>query len=201
MIFPMSFNNTNATPNQTTTPSAARNASVNASAPGLQSEQAAMKLSRQELVPENDQVEYRSTEEEDKVEDGRHRRGRKQGGEHECETCKNRKYQDGSNDPGVSFKTPTELDPGRAATAVRAHEQEHVVRNQAEAEREGREIVDQNVMIHTAICPECGRTYVSGGTTTTTTRGKSENEQANMLASQFTAGVPDAKGVNVDSDA
>ena len=25
----------------------------------------------------------------------------------ESETCKNRKYQDGSDDPGVSYKTPT----------------------------------------------------------------------------------------------
>ena len=29
--------------------------------------------------------------------------------EAECQTCKERKYQDGSNDPGVSFKTPTKM--------------------------------------------------------------------------------------------
>lgn len=90
--------------------------------------------------------------------------------EGECQTCKERKYQDGSNDPGVSFKTPTNIAPEQAAVTVRGHEQEHVVREQAEAQRENREVVSQSVTYHTAICPECGKTYVSGGTTRTTTR-------------------------------
>ncbi|MDR0433827.1 MAG: hypothetical protein LBH21_02030 [Gracilibacteraceae bacterium] len=93
----------------------------------------------------------------------------------ECQTCKTRKYVDGSDDPGVSFKTPTELSPEEAATAVRAHEQEHVGRERAEAEREDREVISQAVILHTAVCPECGAVYVSGGTTTTVTReGDSE---------------------------
>lgn len=87
----------------------------------------------------------------------------------ECQTCKNRKYQDGSDDPGVSFKTPSKIDPDMAASKVRSHEQEHVTREQAKADREGREVVSQTVILHTAICPECGRVYVSGGTTTTVT--------------------------------
>lgn len=37
--------------------------------------------------------------------------------EAECQTCKERKYQDGSNDPGVSFKTPASISPERAASA------------------------------------------------------------------------------------
>ena len=94
--------------------------------------------------------------------------------EGECQTCKERKYQDGSNDPGVSFKTPTNVAPEQAAAAVRGHEQEHVVREQAKAQREGREVVSQSVTYHTAICPECGKAYVSGGTTRTTTRASQE---------------------------
>lgn len=94
--------------------------------------------------------------------------------EAECQTCKERKYQDGSNDPGVSFKTPTKVAPEQAAAAVRGHEQEHVVREQAKAQREGREIVSQSVTYHTAICPECGSVYVSGGTTRTSTRAVQE---------------------------
>lgn len=90
-------------------------------------------------------------------------------GKTECQTCANRKYQDGSDDPGVSFKSPTAMDPDRAATAVRGHEQEHVVRERAEAQREGRKVVSQSVTIHTDICPECGRVYVSGGVTRTVT--------------------------------
>ena len=90
--------------------------------------------------------------------------------EGECQTCKERKYQDGSNDPGVSFKTPSKIAPEQAAAVVRGHEQEHVVREQAQARRENREVVSQSVTLHTAICPECGKTYVSGGTTRTTAR-------------------------------
>ena len=54
---------------------------------------------------------------------------------------------------------------------------EHVVREQASAEREGRRVVSQSVTMHTAICPECGRVYVSGGTTRTTTASDSQPEQ------------------------
>lgn len=90
--------------------------------------------------------------------------------EGKCQTCEERKYQDGSDDPGVSFKTPTNIAPETAAAAVRSHEQEHVSREQSKADREGREVVSQSVTIHTAICPECGKTYVSGGTTRTATR-------------------------------
>lgn len=97
--------------------------------------------------------------------------------EEECQTCKNRKYQDGSDDPGVSFKTATRLSPERAASAVRGHEMEHVTREQAKAEREGRKVVQQSVTIHTAICPECGDVYVSGGTTRTVTAKDSAQEE------------------------
>ena len=90
--------------------------------------------------------------------------------EAECQTCKERKYQDQSDDPGVSYQTPTNIAPEQAAAAVRGHEQEHVVREQASAQREGREVVSQSVTLHTAICPECGKVYVSGGTTRTATR-------------------------------
>ncbi len=86
----------------------------------------------------------------------------------ECQTCKNRKYQDGSDDSGVSFQTPTKIAPEAAAAAVRGHEQEHVVRNQAKAKRDGDEVVSQSVTLHTGICEECGKVYISGGTTRTT---------------------------------
>lgn len=89
--------------------------------------------------------------------------------ETECKTCKERKYQDGSDDPGVSFKTPTHVDPGQTASAVRGHELEHVVRERARAEKEGRRVISQSVTMQTGICPECGRVYVAGGVTRTTT--------------------------------
>lgn len=107
---------------------------------------------------------------------------------YECQTCKNRKYQDGSDDSGVSFQTPTKVDPKAAASAVRSHEQEHVSRNRSKAEREGREIVSQTVTIHTGICPECGKVYVSGGTTRTTTRDASDK---NNFADKFAVGLTD----------
>lgn len=84
----------------------------------------------------------------------------------ECKTCKERKYQDGS-DEDVSYKTATHIDPDAAASRVRSHEQEHVSNAYKKAAKNNGKVVSCNVSIHTAICPECGRTYVSGGTTAT----------------------------------
>ena len=100
--------------------------------------------------------------------------------EGECQTCEQRKYQDGSDDMGVSYQTPTRIDPDQAPSAVRGHEMEHVVREQAKARREDRRVVSQSVTMHTAICPECGKAYVSGGTTRTVTKGNSQPEPQNQ---------------------
>ena len=94
--------------------------------------------------------------------------------EGKCETCEKRKYQDGSDDMGVSFQTPTRVDPDQAASAVRGHEMEHVVREQAKAQREDRRVVSQSVTLHSDICPECGKVYISGGTTRTVTAAEKE---------------------------
>ena len=51
-----------------------------------------------------------------------------------------------------------------------------MVREQAKAQREDRKVVSQSVTIHTAICPECGDVYVSGGTTRTTTKANPVEE-------------------------
>lgn len=88
-------------------------------------------------------------------------------GKIECETCKNRKYQDGSNEM-VSFKSPAHISPQAAGAAVRAHEQEHVANAYNKAAKHGNaRVLNASVSIQTSVCPECGRTYVSGGTTTT----------------------------------
>ena len=84
----------------------------------------------------------------------------------ECETCANRKYQDGS-DENVSFKSAQHISPEAAASRVRAHEQEHVNNAYSKAAQNNGKVISANVSIHTSICPECGRSYVSGGTTTT----------------------------------
>ena len=104
--------------------------------------------------------------------------------EGECQTCKERKYQDGSDDAGVSFKTPTKIDPDQAPSAVRGHEMEHVYREQAKAQREDRKVVSQNVTYHTATCPECGRAYISGGTTRTVTAAESQAEDQESRQNQ-----------------
>lgn len=84
----------------------------------------------------------------------------------ECETCKNRKYQDGS-DEMVSFKSPAHISPESAGAAVRSHEQEHVSNAYKKAAMNNGEVMRASVSIHTSVCPECGRSYVSGGTTST----------------------------------
>ncbi|MGN0403230.1 MAG: hypothetical protein ACI4HQ_13360 [Acetatifactor sp.] len=84
----------------------------------------------------------------------------------ECDTCKKRKYQDAS-DEMVSFKSAAHVAPEAAASAVRAHEQEHVSNAYKKAAEKNGRVVNASVSIHTAVCPECGRTYVAGGTTHT----------------------------------
>lgn len=93
-------------------------------------------------------------------------KGKGDGPNGECETCKHRKYQDGS-DEMVSFKSAQTIAPQAAASKVRAHEQEHVVNAYEKAAKGNGKVVSASVSIHTSICPECGRTYVSGGTTHT----------------------------------
>lgn len=112
--------------------------------------------------------------------------------EGECQTCKRRKYQDGSDDPGVSFKTAAHVDPDLAQSVIRGHENEHVVRNRAEADREGRKVVSQSVTYHSAICPECGRVYISGGTTRTVTADSPEQPEAGEEKESASGGAPAA---------
>lgn len=61
---------------------------------------------------------------------------------------------------------------------------EHVYREQAKAQREDRKVVSQNVTYHTAICPECGRAYISGGTTRTVTAAESQAEDQESRQNQ-----------------
>ena len=96
----------------------------------------------------------------------------------ECSTCKERRYQDRSGDGGVSMQTPTKLSPSEAGSAVRAHENEHAFRESAKASAENRDIVSNTIRIFTSCCPECGKTYVSGGETRTVTASKPDEHQS-----------------------
>lgn len=114
----------------------------------------------------------------------------------ECKTCKERKYQDGS-DEDVSFKTPAHIDPDAAAARVRSHEQEHVSNAYKEAAQKNGKVVSCHVSMHTAVCPECGRTYVSGGTTATQIKYYNEENpyQKDMKSSDA---ANKYRGMNVD---
>lgn len=98
----------------------------------------------------------------------------KQMGVIECTTCSERRYVDGSNDPSVSFKTPTNISPSQSFAAVSAHESEHVANERANAMKENGEVISQSVVLHTATCPECGVTYTSGGNTTSVVKKPSQ---------------------------
>lgn len=84
----------------------------------------------------------------------------------ECQTCKNRKYVDQS-DENVSYKAPAHISPQEAFTAVSAHEHEHVANAVREDGQPGKELISVSVRIQMDLCPECGKPYVSGGVTTT----------------------------------
>ena len=116
---------------------------------------------------------------------------------YECKTCENRKYQDGSNEQDVSFKSATKVSPEAAASAVRSHEQMHVKNAYQKAEKaENAKVVSANVSIHTSICPECGDTYVSGGTTRTQIKYSNEDNpyQKNLKNMQGSF----LRGMNLD---
>ena len=85
----------------------------------------------------------------------------------ECESCRSRKYKDGSDESDVSFQTAQHVSPESAGARVRAHEGEHVTNAYEKAAEKGGKVLQASVAIKTDICPECGRVYVSGGTTTT----------------------------------
>ena len=91
----------------------------------------------------------------------------KRSGQVECETCANREYKDGSDEVNVSFKSAAHIDPSAAATKVMAHEQEHVSNSFKKAATDGGKVLQASVSLKTAICPECGTSYVAGGETTT----------------------------------
>ena len=85
----------------------------------------------------------------------------------ECQTCADRKYQDGSDECNVSFQTAQHISPTAAGAAVRAHEGQHVSNAYKKAAMNNGKVLQASVAIHTSVCPECGRVYVSGGLTTT----------------------------------
>ena len=128
--------------------------------------------------------------------DANKKAGRKSSPE-ECQTCKERKYQDGS-DENVSFKSAAHISPEAAGAAVRAHEGEHVSKAYTEAAEKGGEVVNASVTIHTAICPECGRTYVSGGTTNTTIRFSNEKENNPYEKAKKAQEAIKLRGKNID---
>ena len=114
----------------------------------------------------------------------------------ECKTCKERKYQDGS-DEEVSFKSAAHISPDAAASRVRSHEQEHVSNAYKKAAQSNGKVVSCNVSIHTSVCPECGRTYVSGGTTAT--QIKYYNEENPYQQGKKLADSAAYSGMNVDA--
>lgn len=114
----------------------------------------------------------------------------KQMGVVECATCNSRTYVDGSNDPGVSFKSPSHVSPEASFGAVMSHEQEHVANEQANAKSNDAQVVSQSVRIFTSICPECGKAYASGGVTKTTVASKGGYEDKSKT---YSGNLVDAK--------
>ena len=82
---------------------------------------------------------------------------------------------DGSDEMG-SYKVPTRISPEMAGSAVRSHEQEHVNNAYEKAAKDNGQVLSATVQIHMGICPECGKAYVEGGTTSTQIKYKYNNE-------------------------
>ena len=117
---------------------------------------------------------------------------------YKCETCASRKYQDGSNEADVSFKSASHVAPEAAASAVRSHEQMHVSNAYQKAEKGNGEVISASVQIHTACCPECGKTYVSGGTTKTMIKYSNEENPYQKNLKSLQGGF--LRGMNLDME-
>ena len=118
----------------------------------------------------------------------------------ECKTCANRKYQDGSDENDVSFKTPQHISPAIAATVVLGHEHEHVS-NAYEKERNGEgEVANVTVTLHNDICPECGRVFVAGGVTHTEMKHSHSDEKNPYAQEQNSETENKVRGAVVDLD-
>jgi hypothetical protein len=113
-----------------------------------------------------------------------------------CQTCKNRKYIDKSNDPSVSFKTPSHISPEASAAAVSAHEQQHVSDAVSKGNEPGARLVSASVRLKTEICPECGKPYIAGGETVTQIQYNVSNPYENSRKSAE-EGV--LRGMNFDA--
>ena len=112
----------------------------------------------------------------------------------ECQTCKERKYIDGSDEGNVSFKTPGHIAPESSASVVMSHEKEHVANAKREGSKPGNELLSARISLKTAICPECGRSYVAGGTTRTLIKYGNSDYDKNKKAADLDAVL----GANVD---
>lgn len=116
----------------------------------------------------------------------------------ECQTCKSRKYVDGSNEPNVSFKTPGNISPEESYAKVSSHEREHVSNAIAKGSKPGAKLISANVTLKMGVCPECGRTYVAGGVTNTQIKYSESNPyEKNRKSMEGSALL----GINVDASA
>lgn len=116
---------------------------------------------------------------------------KKPSGPEECQTCKNRKYVDGSDEGNVSFKSPGHISPESSKAVVSAHENMHVSNARREGNKEGAELVSASVTLRTAVCPECGTPYIAGGTTRTAIKYTESNpyeQNRKLLEGSFLKG-------------
>ena len=139
-------------------------------------------------------IQYRNTGEAQPTE--QQLRAMKRNGAVRCEECATRTYVDGSNESDVSFKAPGHISPQASAATVMAHEQEHVANAYQSANKNNGQVIRATVTLDHAICSECGRSYVSGGTTGTTIKYTESNPYgANAKAFDAANG---AVGANLD---
>lgn len=104
-------------------------------------------------------------------------------GQAQCPTCAARTYQDNSSDGSVSFQAPKHIAAAASGAAVMNHESEHVAGEAADALEKGGQVTNSTVALEYAKCPECGRTYVAGGVTSTTKTTPAKRQEATRPAS------------------
>lgn len=124
----------------------------------------------------------------------------------ECTLCQKRRYicSNGETTDGISTIIPGK----QSELRVQHHEAQHLHHARIKAMREGRVVISQHIFLQYSTCPECKRSYVSGGQAVTWTLSKQDFQQ--IIQQSYTptptylpSGAlnnerPEGKGINID---
>ena len=96
------------------------------------------------------------------------------------------------------YKIPSKIAPVNAGAAVISREQERGRNETAKATVENQQIVSQAVILQTSISPKGGKSYVSGGTTSTVNKSLNDDEKKDFFLTNYNDVIAQNFGLILD---